>query len=57
MVMQVLYVSEVVQSLQCIVGLVLLQTVVFVHKVVEAEQVFVQLHHQDIAVSEQMVSV
>jgi hypothetical protein len=51
--MQVLYVSEVVQSLQCIVGLVLLQTVVFVHKVVEAELVFAQLHLLLIAVIEQ----
>ena len=38
--MQVLYVLEVVENLQCIVGLVLLQTVVYVHKVVEAHNGF-----------------
>jgi hypothetical protein len=53
-VTQVLYVLEAVQNQLCIAGLVLQAMAVYVHRVVEAEQLFVQQHHQDIAVIEQM---
>ena len=56
-VMLVHYVLEDVQNLQCIAGLVQVVMVVFVHKVVEAEQVFVQLLQVYIAVIVQMVFV
>ena len=55
--MLVLYVLEDVLSLLCIVGLVQVVTDVFVHKVVEAELVFAQLHLLLIAVIVQMVFV
>jgi hypothetical protein len=55
--MLVLYVLEDVLSLLCIVGLVQVITDVFVHKVVEAELVFAQLHLLLIAVIVQMVFV
>ena len=55
--MLVLYVLEVVQSLLCIVGLVQAVMVVFVHKAVEVEQVFVQQVQVYIAVIVQTVFV
>ena len=55
--MLVLYVLEVVQNLLCIAGLVPAVMVVFVHKVVEAEQVFVQQVQVYIAVIVQTVFV
>jgi hypothetical protein len=56
-VTQVLYVLEVVQNLLCIVGSLQEATVVFVHKVEEAELVFVQLLQVCIVAIEQMVFV
>jgi hypothetical protein len=49
-------VLEVAQSLHNYVGLVTARTVVFAHKVVVGVQVFVQLHHRDIAAIQLMVS-